>query len=269
MAASQRCFHMLGSSSTLAWAMMYCCLLNITAKKLKRPKVGYELAYLEVLDVDNDASEEFRKIILSAENCINLTPSPLLITPDSSCRASLASLQSTPCVLTPATSCQASPELTSQQSPIQYQFTSPQSSPQVQAQQELHVESLDGFNLDAPVPAPQTLGGSVPLEEDSAPVTQLRQILLDKAAELGVATPQLAPVLQSFDALELRMAVLDKAKELGVAQAQLAPVLRSINDLPKKAGATPKSSKTAKKSVPTTTRRWHARRSATMAAQAA
>lgn len=209
-------------------------------KKLKRPRVGYELAYLEVLDVDPDAAEECRRVILGAEDCINLTPSRLLITPESSRRTSL---QSSPQVLTPATSCHTSPRMNPKQSPS--------------------LENLEAFELEAHAPAPKPLGEAAPQEEDGAfdPVTTLRQTLLDKADELGVARPQLAPVLESFDALELQLTVLGKAHELGIAESQLAPVLRSINGLSRKVGGGPRHhdrlAAKAPAQVPMTTRCWH------------
>lgn len=201
-------------------------------KKLKRPRVGYELAYLDVLDLDPDATEECRRVILGAENCINLTPSPLLKKPELSSR-----IQSSPAMLTPTTSSQGSP--------------------QVSPKQDLPVDNLENFQLDMHALAPKTLDESVPLEDEIPdPFTRLRQTLLDKADELGVALPQLAPVLQSFDALELRMTVLDKAQELGVAESQLTPVLESINRLSRRA---PTMLKDGKKKAPTrrTGRCWH------------
>lgn len=248
-------------------------------KKLKRPRVGYELAYLEVLDVDPEATEEHRRIILGAETCINLTPSPLLITSESK---HTASLQSSPCSLTPATSCQASPQLIPLKLSLsQGQLTSPQPGSKHQPQQDPFSESPDTFQLDTHAPLPKASSRSLLCEGDmsiwtvdkntGAPISQLRQIFLDKAAELGVAGPQLAPVLKSFDALELRMTVLDKAQELGIKESQLAPILRSINDMPNKVEVTSKKHKTTKTPFPTATRGWHngVRKTWSMAARAA
>jgi len=56
-------------------------------KRIKRPRKGYRLVSLEVVDVDLDA-EEPQKIVLGGQQAINLTPSPLLVTPTSSCLGS-------------------------------------------------------------------------------------------------------------------------------------------------------------------------------------
>mmetsp|Transcript_18337 Transcript_18337/g.58309 ORF Transcript_18337/g.58309 Transcript_18337/m.58309 type:complete len:331 (-) Transcript_18337:211-1203(-) len=147
---------------------------------LKRPHVGYQLSFLEVMDVDPDAHEEQQRILLSGDECINLTPSPLLITPTSS-------QQSTPQAASPESSCPPSPQAADShvqlcddtEDPIRC-FKHP---------------SASATALDVPKvgPAPGTVG--------TAEVAELRKTLLSKAKQLGVENSRLASALQSLSAL--------------------------------------------------------------------
>mmetsp|Transcript_65502 Transcript_65502/g.152081 ORF Transcript_65502/g.152081 Transcript_65502/m.152081 type:complete len:348 (+) Transcript_65502:72-1115(+) len=56
-------------------------------KRLKRPQVGYHLAFLEVLDVDAEADARW-SLTVGAEECIHLNPGARLFTPAANRRSS-------------------------------------------------------------------------------------------------------------------------------------------------------------------------------------
>lgn len=62
-------------------------------KRLKRPQAGYHLDFLKVLDVDPEADDPQRSMIVSAEECIHLNPGPKQFMPVGSrryCSSSVA-----------------------------------------------------------------------------------------------------------------------------------------------------------------------------------
>lgn len=215
-------------------------------KGLRRPHVGYRLAMLEIIDVDLDAQDS-RKVILNGEDCINLTPSPLL--------------------LSPAPSARASPAPSRGLSPVTSHRPSPHSSPALSAQGDPPMSEPEPLSLDGPVDLPESKLSRNDRNEAHAPsqneygtrdrgsfhkgyqrypdvprsdtsisrdadrVLPLRKALVNRARELGVSVSQLAPVLHSLDILELQLALMDKARELGVDHSKLSHVIQSIGDI--------------------------------------